>query len=198
MNDSNRGCGALARRDGPCRCNFPSNITIYGATLAILFLNQNSPRLTAKWTFCVRWSKLMTTCILVNSSQIYSDGYKFSSKKEEIMKNLRKLLILGTVGASMLLGLFVVDSNAQRRSRGWSVNVSFGQPYYRPAPQYIYRRPRYLRPVRYRTYRVREYRRPVVVYPGYYNTQYYVTPRRKYKNRKYRNRRVVYRNVNYW
>src|SRR5437764_9738296 len=60
------------------------------------------------------------------------------------MKNLKKYIGLAVIGIALCLGIFVTNSNAQRR--GFSFNISIGRPSY------------------YRVYRPRYYRRPVVTY----------------------------------
>ena len=79
------------------------------------------------------------------------------------MKDLRKTLTLAVVGIAMILGVFVLTSNAQRRGRsGISFSISYGQPYYRQHRSYRH----YTRPTTY--YVTRPY-----YGSGYYNSGYY-------------------------
>jgi hypothetical protein len=110
------------------------------------------------------------------------------------MNYLRKHLVLTMVCIAMLLTLYS-SSNAQYRRSGISVNISYGQPYYRPYTRYVYRRPGYYYRYRPRYYTYARQYRPVYYrsyYDGYDNV-YYLTPRRKYK----RHRSYYYPTVRY-
>lgn len=98
------------------------------------------------------------------------------------MKDLRKSLTLAVAGIALVLGAFVLTSNAQhRRGRGGvSFSISYGQPYY---PQYRsyrrHRQPRYYVTQPYYGYGYNN---------GYYNNGY---------NRRYNRSRRYDRNDRY-